>query len=241
MLRAENITLTVPDKILVKNFTGEFKPGEFWAVLGKNGSGKSTLLQVLSGVAPAQIGRVVLDAKPLAQFSPRARAQRIGLLLQEESAHFWGSVAEYISLGRFAHGDHDAGLAQSAMAHMALAPFSQRTLSSLSGGERQRARIAQLLCQSPDVYCLDEPLMHLDVAHQFDLMQRMAGLAKNHSKTIIMVMHEPLWTMRYCSHALLLAEGGETSCGPVAIQLTREKLQKLYACEGEALAGFGIL
>lgn len=241
MLRADNISVTVPGRTLVKNFSHTFNPGEFWAVLGKNGSGKSSLLHVLSGVSAASAGSIEFNQKTLSDYSPLERASHIGLLLQEEAAAFWGSLADYVMLGRFPHGDSDRAAMQQALDQMSLSPLASRKLASLSGGERQRARIAQLLCQSPDVYCLDEPLLHLDVTHQAQVMGLLRDLAINRHKTVIMVMHEPLWTLRYCTHALLLSDDAHISCGEVAAQLTRAKLQKLYDCDADTLAGFGIL
>jgi iron complex transport system ATP-binding protein len=241
MLLADNLSVSEPGRTLVKNFSHEFNPGEFWAVLGKNGSGKSSLLHVLSGVVSPAGGRTELNRQAMSDYSPPERAKRIGLLLQEEPTVFWGTLSDYVMLGRFPHGDNDYALAQQAIKQLSLAPLATRKLTSLSGGERQRARIAQLLCQSPDVYCLDEPLLHLDVAHQAQVMKLSRDLAKNHNKTVIMVMHEPIWTLRFCTHALLLSDDAQISCGEVAAQLTRAKLQKLYDCDTDTLAGFGIL
>ncbi len=241
MLRAKNLTLNVPGKTLVQSLNIEFKPGEFWAVLGKNGSGKTSLLHALSGIVETQSKKIELNQIVISQLKSIARAQKIGLLLQKEDATFYGSVKDYVLLGRFPHRDADETYAQLAMNAMQIDTLAARKLDSLSGGEFQRARIAQLLCQNPEVFCLDEPLMHLDVAHQYAVMEFLHDLAENQGKTVIMAMHEPLWTLRYCSHALLLFDNGEYQAGVAATLLTADKLQKLYACDREALAGFGML
>jgi iron complex transport system ATP-binding protein len=230
MLRAENLSLTVPGKTLVQNLNVEFKPGEFWAVLGKNGSGKTTLLNTLSGVTKIENGKVELNQQALQTIKPQQRAKQIGLLLQKEDSSFFGTAESYVLLGRFPYGDSDKDVASKA-----------RKVDSLSGGEFQRARIAQLFCQSPQIYCLDEPLMHLDVAHQYAVMKQLGELATKQAKTVIIAMHEPQWTWRYCSRALLLFDKGEYLTGTAADMLTAERLQKLYGCDREALAGFGML
>ncbi len=241
MLRAENLSLTVPGKTLVKNLQLECKAGELWAVLGKNGSGKTTLLHALSGINPTHSKLIQLNQIVISSLSAQARAKKIGILLQQEGSYFSGNVHDYVLLGRFPHGDADVKVALSAMRAVQIESMAQRQLASLSGGEFQRARIAQLLCQQTDVLCLDEPLMHLDVAHQYGVMQCLRDLATKRGKTVIMSMHEPLWCLRYCSHALLLFDGGETESGAAVSMLTAERLQKLYACDREALAGFGML
>jgi iron complex transport system ATP-binding protein len=241
MLRAENLALSVPGKTLVQNLSIEFRPGEFWAVLGKNGSGKTTLLHALGGIVKTHSNNIQYNQILISKLQPAERAQKIGLLLQKEDSTFYGRVKDYVLLGRYPHCDTDETFAQSAMSAMQIDALTKRKLDSLSGGEFQRARIAQLLCQNPDVLCLDEPLMHLDVAHQHAMMELLRDLTTRQSKTVIMAMHEPLWTMRYCTHALLLFENGEYEAGGAAGLLTVDKLQKLYACDREALAGFGML
>jgi iron complex transport system ATP-binding protein len=241
MLRAENLTLSVPGKTLVQNLNREFKPGEFWAVLGKNGSGKTTLLHALSGIDATYSRNIQYNQIVISELKSIERAQKIGLLLQKEDSTFSASVKDYVLLGRYPHRDADETYVQSALSAMQMDGLAERRLDSLSGGEFQRARIAQLLCQNPEVFCLDEPLMHLDVAHQYALMERLRDLTTNQAKSVIMAMHEPLWTLRYCTHALLLFDNGEVEAGEAASLLTAERLQKLYACKREALSGFGML
>jgi iron complex transport system ATP-binding protein len=176
-------------------------------VLGPNGSGKSTLLHTLSGIRAASAGSVLLDDRPIARLHQRARARLIGILLQEETAAFWGPVSEYVMLGRFPHGDaRDGGNQHVARAlHFAgLDGLAGRSLHTLSGGERQRARIAQLLAQSPQILCLDEPLLHLDLRHQLETMHLFRSLATERRRTVLMILHDGLWAARYCDYALLM-------------------------------------
>ncbi|MGB8339257.1 MAG: ABC transporter ATP-binding protein [Burkholderiales bacterium] len=240
MLRAENLSLVVPGKSLVQNLSIEFLPGEFWAVLGKNGSGKTTLLNALCGIVEPYSKKIKLNQSVISSIKPTARAKQIGLLLQKEDSTFYGTVKDYVLLGRFPHRDTDLAFVHRAASVMQIDALAGRRLEILSGGEFQRARIAQLLCQDPEIYCLDEPLMHLDVAHQYAVMEWLRNLTKQ-GKTVIMAMHEPLWTLRYCTHALLLFDGGEYAAGEAASLLTADKLQKLYSCKREALSGFGML
>lgn len=241
MLRAENLTLSVPNKTLVQKLNLEFNAGECWAVLGKNGSGKTSLLHALSGIAANVSQNIKFNQIVISSLRSTERAQSIGVLLQKEDASFYGRVQDYVLLGRFPHRDADTSFAQRAMREMQIDTLAGRKMDTLSGGEFQRVRIAQLMCQDPQVYCLDEPLMHLDVAHQYAVMKQLHELATKQAKTVIMSMHEPLWTLRFCTHALLLFDGGETESGDVVSMLTVPRLQKLFGCDREALAGFGML
>jgi ABC-type cobalamin/Fe3+-siderophores transport system ATPase subunit len=45
-----------------------------------------------------------------------------------------------------------------------------------------------------------------------------------------MVMHEPLWIGRACTHALILDGDGAATTGRVEEVLTRERLEHAYGC-----------
>ena len=91
---------------------------------------------------------------------------------------FWGSVLEYACLGPLSAPGcgsdrarrRRARRARAAATSWSLAALADRPLSSLSGGERQRARLALALTQDPVYYLLDEPLQHLDLRHQLQVL-----------------------------------------------------------------------
>jgi len=228
MLRVADLTLAVPGKTLCRDLSFVVQPGECWAILGCNGSGKTTLLHVLSGLAAATHGQAELDGRSIQDFPRRELARQVGVLLQDEAQGFWGTVLEYVRLGRFPHGDEDQGLACAALQRVGMESFAPRRLATLSGGERQRVRIAQLLAQAPRLYCLDEPLQHLDLRYQAAMMELFRELARQQDRAVAMVLHEPWWAARYCSHALLLFEDGHTLAGATDALLTPENLEKLY-------------
>lgn len=237
MLRCEGLTLTVPGRVLARDLGFEVRRGEIWAVLGANGSGKTTLVHALAGLAPPTAGTVMLDGAPLALRPDTARASLVGILLQQEDASFWGSVFDYVLLGRYPHARswygwsrEDADSAHAALAATDLTGLAHRGYQTLSGGERQRARIAQLLAQDPRALLLDEPLQHLDLRHQLAVLRLAGALASDRGKAVVMVLHDALWPVRFCTHALLLHDGGQVESGRVAAMLSRERLERLYGC-----------
>lgn len=237
MLGTERLSLGYPGRTLCRELSVTIRPGQCWGILGQNGSGKTTLLHALSGLVPPLDGKVLLDGKPIQGFSRRALARKIGLLLQEEEGGYWGTVRDYVSLGRFPHGGNGDDLVAAAMHRMELDALAARTLASLSGGERQRARIALLLAQAPDIYCLDEPLLHLDLRHQAEVMRMCQQLAHDEGKVVVMVLHEPHWASRYCDHVLLLHGDGIVMTGVTADMMTHERLQSLYQCKLDVVSG----
>ena len=237
MLRCSAVTLSVPGRVLCRGLDAVFRPGEAWAVLGRNGTGKSTLVHALAGIAQPAAGLIELDAQPLARLAARERARRIGVLLQLEEGTYWGSVLEYVLLGRFPHSGgwsgysaRDVDEATRALATVGMRSFAAQRYATLSGGERQRVRIAQMIAQQPAIFLLDEPLQHLDLAHQSLVLSLVDKRVREHGETAVMVLHEPLWIGRACTHALVFSGDGTVDAGPAEELLTRERLERAYGC-----------
>jgi iron complex transport system ATP-binding protein len=235
MLSCHNLTLQVPGRVLCRDVSVTLEPGQVWAFLGRNGCGKTTLVHALAGLDRAVGAAVELDGGAFAGVSRRSRARAVGVLLQHEEAEFWGSVFEYVLLGRYPHSKRwhgfdaeDEARAERALETVELASFSARRYTTLSGGERQRARIAQLLAQEPRVFLLDEPLQHLDLKHQVRALELFRRLARDERRAVAMVLHDLLWPARCCTHALLMHHDGTVAAGTASGLLTRENLERLY-------------
>jgi iron complex transport system ATP-binding protein len=243
MLRCVDLKLGVPGRTLVQGASFHVEPGQVWAVLGRNGTGKSTLIHALGGLAAPEGGRVELDGHPVAEVSSRARAQAMGVLLQLEEGIYWGSAEDYVLLGRFPHSggwtgysSDDVACARAALEAVGMSSYAGRRYASLSGGERQRVRIAQALAQAPRLFLLDEPLQHLDLGHQAHVLALFTARARDNNQAAVMVMHEPLWIGRGCTHALVFDGDGGVEAGPAAQMLTRERLERAYGCSLREIA-----
>src|SRR5262249_15438588 len=142
--------------------------GAFVGILGPNGSGKTTLLKLLGGLLRPTSGDVTLDDTPLADWTRRALARRVGIVPQELHPAFDYTVLEMTLMGRFAHlgafaveGPGDIAIARAALEATGAAAFESRRFSTLSGGEKQRVVLAGALAQEADILLLDEPTASL--------------------------------------------------------------------------------
>jgi iron complex transport system ATP-binding protein len=235
MLRTDRLRLAYPGQMLVDGLSIEFQPGQVWAVLGRNGSGKSTLLHALAALRQPEAGNVMLHDALVGSVPRRALARHIGVLLQEESREFWGSVRDYVLLGRYPHARspfgwsvEDERIAEGEINGLHLGGLANRPFVSLSGGERQRARVAALFAQRPAVYLLDEPLQHLDLPHQVAVLDRLSIEARSAGAVVVMVLHDLLFAARYCNRFLLLFGEGRFSLGTADEALTADHLEELY-------------
>ena len=236
MLQTQNLTVAIGGKTICRELNLTIRSGECWGVLGQNGAGKTTLLRTLAGLHPAQSGAVSWQGEPVQSYPRRDLARQLALLPQSEGGEFWGSVLEYVLLGRFPHrtllfgySAQDEVIAQQALARVELTELAQRQVNSLSGGEHQRAAIAQALAQQAQCYLLDEPLQHLDLRHQAQAM-RVFTLLKEQGCALIMVLHDMVWAQRCCDNVVLQFADGRVLHGAAAELLTRAHLEALYQC-----------
>lgn len=242
LLRVAGLTVRIAALTVCRNLEFSVLPGQCWAILGRNGAGKTTLLHTLAGLRPAAAGAIALRGQPIARMSPREVARCRAVLPQDDNDAFAATVLETVLVGRHPHlsrwqweGTADLAIARAALAAMDIGAAEARDVRTLSGGERRRVALAALLAQEPDLLLLDEPSSHLDLAHQLALLDRLAGLARNSQKAVLMVLHDVNLAVRCCDHALLL-DGGVAQAGPAQDLLTAERLSRLYGVSLQAVA-----
>jgi iron complex transport system ATP-binding protein len=235
LLNVHGLDVAIDDKTLVRDLNLTLCGGETLAILGRNGSGKTTLLHTLAGLRPPSGGDIDLCGKPYAAQGPRAAARLRGLLTQTQSDAFPASVLETALIGRHPHlgrwsweDAKDELIARDALAAVGLRGLEKREVHTLSGGERQRLGIATLLTQLPLLYLLDEPLAHLDLAHQIAMLVLAQRYAADCRAGFVIVLHDMNLALRYCRRALLLFGDGRWQEGPSEEVLTVESLSELY-------------
>jgi iron complex transport system ATP-binding protein len=241
MLGSKDLRVAVGDRLLVDSLDLALEAGQFVGMLGENGAGKTTTLHVLAGLRDARAGQVTLEDRPLDTWSRRAVARRLGLLMQNYEDPFPSTVLETVLMGRHPHVDfwrwetaRDVQLAHAALERVDLADLGHRSVASLSGGERRRLALAMVLAQDPQIFLLDEPVTHLDPAHQRDVMRLMRERA-DAGRCVLAVLHDINDAARYCDRCLLLFGRGDWLYGSAADVLTERNLTRLYGMDIRAL------
>ena len=111
--------------------------------------------------------------------------------------------------------------------------FADRDIDELSGGERRRVMIARALVQEPEVLLLDEPTLHLDINHQFDLMDLIRDLSKNRGLLVVIVTHDLIFAARYCDRIIAIEGGVIAATGTAREVITPENMRRLFEIEAE--------
>ena len=145
MLNVENVTGGYSQACIIKGVSFHVEKGQLFGILGPNGSGKSTLMKMVSGILPYQTGRILLDGRPLTDYTSKQLARKMAALPQHTSEAFSYTVKEVVSIGRYAHQSgwlgswtaEDERAVAKAMEQTGVNKFAESPLLELSGGERQ--------------------------------------------------------------------------------------------------------
>jgi iron complex transport system ATP-binding protein len=209
--------------------------GKVTVLAGPNGCGKSTLLRAIRRLHAAKSGRVLLGETDTARLREREIAREIGLLAQSPSAPEDMRVEELVRLGRYPHqammqpwSAQDATAVEDAMFGTGVGHLRDRRLGSLSGGQLQRVWIAMVLAQETDVICLDEPVNHLDMAHQIDCLDLVSRLNREHGRTVVLVLHDLNLAARYADLLVFMKNGRIVRAGPPQELMTEELIASVF-------------
>ena len=111
--------------------------------------------------------------------------------------------------------------------------LAERPVTELSGGERQRVLLARALAQEPDVFLLDEPTAHLDIGHQFEVLELVRRLTVERELVTVLSSHDLNLAARFCDRLLLLFQGRVYAAGTPEEVLTPDRLRQVYGVEAE--------
>jgi iron complex transport system ATP-binding protein len=237
MLDVQKISIAYGLCVVVSEVSFSLADGKIVAILGANGAGKTTILRGLNRSVELQRGEILLDTKPLQDYSQREIARRIAVVAQEAETKFPVTVLEFVLSGRFAHGGvfgwetpEDVLIAQGALAECDLADFGMRMMNELSGGERQRVVFARALATEARILLLDEPTANLDLRHQailFRLIREKCG----EGTSAVIVTHDLNLASQFADEILLLKRGNVIAHGAAREVLTRENLGEAFAVD----------
>jgi iron complex transport system ATP-binding protein len=159
----------------------------------------------------------------------------MAVVSQDTPSDFNFSCLDIVLMGRNPHlkrfeieGKKDYEIAQASMELTSTWDFRDRMFNELSGGERQRVIIARALTQEPSILLLDEPVSHLDINHQIEILELVDRLKKTRGLLIVLVIHDLNLAARYCDRLILLNGKAIQAAGSPAEVLTRENVRKAF-------------
>ncbi|MEP6808333.1 MAG: ABC transporter ATP-binding protein [Chloroflexota bacterium] len=209
--------------------------GELVALLGTNGSGKTTLLRTFAGTLSPETGSVTFEGRPIGEWRRDALARRVAVLPQQLELPVGFRVAELVAMGRaphatrlFASTAEDERAVDRALIDAGAADIAGRLAEELSGGERQRLLVAMALAQEPDLLLLDEPTLHLDLAHQVSLLAAVRRLRDQRGLTVLAVLHDLNLAAAFAPRVAVLDGGRVVANGAPLEVLSPALVQRVF-------------
>ena len=178
LFEVEDLSLTLGNKELLKNFTTRILQKDVIAIVGPNGSGKSTLLKALLGRIEPTSGKIkqgefkigyfdqhrelLDDSKNLIEtFCPNG-GDRVSV--RGSDLHVYGYLKNFLFPRE----------------------FLEKKIGVLSGGEKNRIALALLFTKDVDILILDEPTNDLDIPTINILEEQLS----NFPGAVIIVSHD---------------------------------------------------
>ncbi len=213
-------------------------------VIGPSGAGKSTLLRCINRLVEPTSGRILFNGTDLVAQRGRAlRAcrRRIGMVFQEFNLVERLSVIENLLTGRLGYiapwrawlrkfPESDIRKAFDLLERLGLGEFAAKRADALSGGQRQRVGIGRALMQGPELLLADEPTSSLDPRTSVEIMETMAGLARERHIPVIVNMHDVHLAKRFADRIVGMTAGRIVFDGRPD-ELTETHLSAIYGGE----------
>ncbi|MEW5421627.1 ABC transporter ATP-binding protein [Amorphus sp. 3PC139-8] len=231
MLTIEGLRVSYGAITAVRDVSLSVGEGELVALLGPNGAGKTSTIAAVSGLVPAQAGRILFNGEDVTRVQAEDRIRR-GLTVTPEGRRVFANltVGENLRLGAAIRRD-PRGVADDLERFLELFPVLRERYAqpagTLSGGEQQMLAISRSLMSRPKMLLLDEPSLGLApqiVARIFDFI----GGLKREGLTLLVVEQNAEQALRFADRAYVMSSGTLRYSGPPGDLLDDHGLLKLY-------------
>ena len=199
--------------------------GEILGIGGPNGAGKTTLFDVITGIAPATAGKVLLEGTDITEMSADRICQRglvrtFQLNAAFDSLSVWDNVALAAHFARATKGRFELRFkadvrmrAERAIEMMGLGPVVRKTAAELPVLERKLLMIASAVATDPKLVMLDEPVGGLN-PHEIDGVMAVVQKLRASGITIILIEHVMRFLLALSDRVLIMHHGKEIYFGP---------------------------
>jgi iron complex transport system ATP-binding protein len=229
---------------VLKQISGELKPGKIIALLGPNGAGKSSLIQAMARLLECE-GDIAIEGQALSSFSIEQLAQRLAYLPQHSQLQFPLSVEEVLSLATLPFSLTRLQQRQQVkelIKEWNIEALAKKDFRQLSGGEQQRCQIARTYLQlnnmlrqktatdagvKAGIWLLDEPASSLDLEHQQQL-NHACRKAATEGHSVVIVLHDLNQAYALADEVWLLNQGEMIVQGNKDQVLTAEVISQVF-------------
>ncbi len=247
ILKVVDVEKSFPGTKALNGVSLDVKRGEIHALVGENGAGKSTLMNIISGVFPADGGKVYLKGKEVRFTGPLdAQEQGVGFVHQELALCPHVTVAQNIFMGRLPAKNGMVNVdtlnrETQRILDLFHADFKpQDRLSKLSVAQQQVVEIARALSLNCSVVIFDEPTSSLNEAEAKDLFKVIEDIGSK-GIGVLYISHKLSEIFEICDTITVMRDGSIINthamgdCTPelIVTEMVGKELGHLYPPKSE--------
>jgi branched-chain amino acid transport system ATP-binding protein len=212
----------------------ELGEGEILSLIGPNGAGKTTLFNIVSGLLPADAGRVVFDGVPVEGEPAYLRSRRgIGRTFQHPRLFRRLSVLENVMVGGFRH-NRDVGWSEaeavSWLTRLGLGGRLLEDVESLTLLQRKSLEVARAMAARPRLLLLDELMAGLNPTELENAIAVVKAIQAG-GTTVLLIEHVMTAVMTLSHRVVVLADGQIIARGTPAEVTTNPAVLRAYLGE----------
>ncbi|MDX2029652.1 MAG: ABC-F family ATP-binding cassette domain-containing protein [Blastocatellia bacterium] len=197
ILGLERIGKRFGDRLIIDEFSYQFKRGDRIGIIGPNGAGKTTLLEIIAGRLQPDTGQVETgETVAIGYYDQESRALEDDMRLID----YIKEVAERIQTV-----EGDWITASQMLERFLFAPAMQyQPIATLSGGERRRLYLLRMLMGAPNLLLLDEITNDLDIA----TLVALEDYLEHFPGSLVIVSHDRYFLDRTIDYIFRFEDGG---------------------------------
>lgn len=237
-LEFRQVSFTYPDSTVpvLRNISFSLRAGETLGLMGPVGAGKSTLLHLLVRLFPLQEGQILVNGRPIEDYTLTS-LRRTFLLVPQEAFLFSDSISENIGFGLPEPATEGEVLRMTEIVDLSaeIQALPQKFESqlgergvNLSGGQKQRLTLARGLILRSPVLLLDDTLSAVDTKTEQAIERE---LATHREQSRLIVSHR-LSSVQSADRILVLREGALEAQGrPEELEKVSPTFQKIISIQ----------
>jgi lipopolysaccharide export system ATP-binding protein len=230
-LTVAHVQKTYKKRMVVKGVSLAVGRGESVGLLGPNGAGKTTVFYMITGLVPADSGKITIDGDDVTGLPMYQRA-RLGIgYLPQEASIFRGLTVEQniMAVLELVEKDKKQRKEQldSLLEEFKITRLRKSPSLALSGGERRRCEIARALASRPSFILLDEPFAGIDPIAVGDIQDLVRHLT-DRGIGVLITDHNVRETLSLIDRAYIIYDGQVLTQGKPEEIIANEDVRRVY-------------